>query len=98
LAEAVDMVPYLLKLILPRETHEVGVNELYCYCNTRLQFSQKLQDNNNIGADFTFIGVTGLHHSLRTSQIQNKTNTLSPHAILQLSHHQLEYSSYNVIN
>jgi len=31
--------------------------------------------------EFTFIGVTGPYHSLRTLQFQNKTNTLSPHVI-----------------
>jgi hypothetical protein len=48
LAENMDMELYLLKLILPRETRELGVNELNCYCETPLQFSRKLQDNRNI--------------------------------------------------
>jgi len=35
LAEDMYVEPYLLKLILPRETSELGANELYCYCKTR---------------------------------------------------------------
>jgi len=85
-----DMEPYLLKLKLPRETRELDVNGLYCYCKTHLPFSRKLQDNRIIFTEFSFTGVTGPYHSLRILQFQNKTKTLSPHFILHLSHRQLE--------
>jgi hypothetical protein len=100
LAEDMYVEPYLLKLILPRETRELGVNELYCYCKTRSQFSRNVQDNRNLLAEFAFISVLGPYHSLRTSQFseQNKHIKLTRHIASNTSQARAKLLQCNELN